>query len=85
MWNLVTLSPPAARKTSKYVHLNGHVIKKIWYILKKKKKNLVYSIYKGDNKHQLSINKGFPCGSAVKNPPAKAGDMGDLGSGRSPG
>ena len=27
MCNLVTLSPPAARETSKYVHLNGHVIK----------------------------------------------------------
>ena len=33
--------------------------------------------------------KGFPSGSVVKNPPAKAGDAGDtgsvLGSGRSPG
>ena len=29
---------------------------------------------------------GFPIGSAVKNPPANAGDMGSiLGSGRSPG
>ena len=38
MWNLVTLSPPAARKTSKYVHLNGHVIKKNLVYSKKKKK-----------------------------------------------
>ena len=29
---------------------------------------------------------GFPCGSVVKNPPAKAGDIGSiLGLGRSPG
>ena len=32
---------------------------------------------------------GFPCGSVVKNPPANAGDAGDMGSipalGRSPG
>ena len=33
-------------------------------------------------------NMGFPVGSMVKNPPAKAGDLGDagsiIGSGRSP-
>ena len=39
--------------------------------------------------HFLVIGVGFPGGSAVKNPPAKAGEAKDtgliLGSGRSPG
>ena len=34
----------------------------------------------------LSLSRGFPCSSMVKNPPANAGVMGlILGSGRSPG
>ena len=36
--------------------------------------------------HSLSLRKGFPGGSAVKNLPANAGDTGSTpGSGRSPG
>ena len=32
------------------------------------------------------MQRGFPAGSVVKNPPAKAGDTGSIpGSGRSPG
>ena len=27
-----------------------------------------------------NLNKGFPVGSVVKNPPANAGDIGDIGS-----
>ena len=38
------------------------------------------------NFEQFYRNQGFPGGSAVKNPPANAGDTGSIpGSGRSPG
>ena len=39
-----------------------------------------------DNKSKIPHPYGFPCGAAVKNPPAHSGDMGLIpGSGRSPG
>ena len=39
-----------------------------------------------DNKSKIPHPYGFPCGTAVKNPPAHSGDMGLIpGSGRSPG
>ena len=42
-----------------------------------------------EEKRSLDSCTGFPCGSVVKNPPANAGDTGDVGSiprsGRSPG
>jgi len=39
-----------------------------------------------DNKSKIPHPYGFPCGAAVKNPPAHPGDMGLIpGSGRSPG
>ena len=45
--------------------------------------------HKDTNIHIIGVTKGlvvFPYGSAVKNPPANAGDTGSVaGSGRSPG
>ena len=43
----------------------------------------------GDSGHIVSRHLGFPGGTSVKNPPAKAGNAGDMsfipGSGTSPG
>ena len=52
-------------------------------LLFKKKKYKFYSVC--HNRFNLQSYNGFPGGSAVKNLPANAGDMGSIpGSGRSP-
>ena len=49
--------------------------------------SLFSGVARGDGFYQLpGIKRGFPCGSALKNPPVNAGDTGLVpGSGRFPG